>query len=183
MAHSSVRTAPTQKKEQSRRPLKLLCWFHLIIFFISLRYMVQWLLDNKVVEQIFGNTAHTQIIKRSGPILRFLASHNALLEKILDIVWQCATVLTPIALHHIHTITQSTQYTVPWLTPVQLVYCVPLSCHRLPMNQLHRKYLQFSVTHAINWVNPPFSTFWINSMYFSSISNFRFFSFWPLSLW
>jgi len=57
--------------------------------FLSSGFLKSWLLREKVAETIFGEGAHDEILKRSGPILRFLSQHGALEEDIVGMVWRC----------------------------------------------------------------------------------------------
>jgi hypothetical protein len=53
--------------------------------------MSQWLLDNKVMEIIFGTGTHIEIVKRSQPIIKFLArfAPASFDDSIVDLVWRC----------------------------------------------------------------------------------------------
>jgi len=51
----------------------------------------KWLLDNKVLVTILGPNAHIEIVKRSGPLLKFLCRHgdNLFDESIVELIWKC----------------------------------------------------------------------------------------------
>ncbi|GFO01272.1 ubiquitin carboxyl-terminal hydrolase 34 [Plakobranchus ocellatus] len=54
--------------------------------------MAKWLLDNKIVEQIFGPNLHIEIIKQSQSILNFLGAEGKINNQHLDCIWAAAQV-------------------------------------------------------------------------------------------
>lgn len=58
---------------------------------IKLAELKQWLISNNVLQIILGPTAHIEIIKRSGPLLKLLCRPNEVLfdESIVELVWRC----------------------------------------------------------------------------------------------
>lgn len=50
-----------------------------------------WLIENKVLVTILGPNAHIEIVKRSGPLLKFLCRNNDNLidESMVDLIWRC----------------------------------------------------------------------------------------------
>ncbi|XP_012941309.1 ubiquitin carboxyl-terminal hydrolase 34 [Aplysia californica] len=52
--------------------------------------MAKWLLDNKIVEQIFGPNLHIEIIKQSQIILNFLGAEGKINNQHLDCIWAAA---------------------------------------------------------------------------------------------
>ncbi|GFN76450.1 ubiquitin carboxyl-terminal hydrolase 34 [Plakobranchus ocellatus] len=52
--------------------------------------MAKWLLDNKIVEQIFGPNLHIEIIKQSQSILNFLGAEGKINNQHLDCIWAAA---------------------------------------------------------------------------------------------
>ena len=59
--------------------------------FLRLQDLQQWILDYNVLQIILGPTAHIEIIKRSGPVLKLLCRTNEMLfdESIVELVWLC----------------------------------------------------------------------------------------------
>ena len=53
--------------------------------------MRDWLAANKVVEAVLGENAHAEIVKRAGPILKFLIKYGAgaFDGAAVEIVWAC----------------------------------------------------------------------------------------------
>lgn len=53
--------------------------------------MGEWLHHNKVLENIFGEGAHVEIVKRSGSILKFVARYarDAFTAETVELVWKC----------------------------------------------------------------------------------------------
>ena len=54
--------------------------------------MAKWLLDNQVVEYIYKETSHEEILRRSSEILKFLASDKKLSFEQLEIIWAASLV-------------------------------------------------------------------------------------------
>ena len=57
--------------------------------FITQETLKDWILSQKVLEIVFGENTHLEIVKRSGCILKFLAKLNALPEESIDLLWKC----------------------------------------------------------------------------------------------
>lgn len=53
--------------------------------------MLEWLMQSKVLEIIFGQGAHIEIVKRAQPILSFIAkqSKGMLDEATIELIWKC----------------------------------------------------------------------------------------------
>ena len=54
--------------------------------------MTEWLIDQKVPEIILGENAHVEIVKRCGPILKFLSkfgNDQGLGQDTVDLMWKC----------------------------------------------------------------------------------------------
>ncbi|ESO90146.1 hypothetical protein LOTGIDRAFT_164457, partial [Lottia gigantea] len=49
--------------------------------------LAQWLIDNKIVEHIFGPNLHVEIIKQSQMILNFLAMEGRITNEHIDSIW------------------------------------------------------------------------------------------------
>lgn len=57
--------------------------------YISAESLRDWLLEQKVIEIIFGENTHTEIVKRASSILKFLANESSLPAEAIDLVWKC----------------------------------------------------------------------------------------------
>jgi len=57
------------------------------IKYIDSDYVIQWIKEKKLIEYIFGDTGHPELIKRCRPILRFLAFRDEITEAHLDLMW------------------------------------------------------------------------------------------------
>ena len=57
--------------------------------FINTESLKQWLLDQRVLEIIFGENTHVEIVKRSASVIIFLAKEGALPNEVVDLVWRC----------------------------------------------------------------------------------------------
>jgi len=51
--------------------------------------LTTWLLDNKILPSIFGASRHTEIIRRSGPILEILARQDVVTDEDLSLCLDC----------------------------------------------------------------------------------------------
>eukprot|EP01127_Copromyxa_protea_P022514 TRINITY_DN8090_c0_g1_i1.p1 TRINITY_DN8090_c0_g1~~TRINITY_DN8090_c0_g1_i1.p1 ORF type:complete len:2714 (-),score=433.50 TRINITY_DN8090_c0_g1_i1:44-7879(-) len=58
---------------------------------VDLEYMCQWLCGENIVEYLFGEQAHPEILKRSHPILCLLAHEGEITPKHLDLIWAFVT--------------------------------------------------------------------------------------------
>lgn len=65
-----------------------------------LRYLVTWLVTNKIIDILFGKSAQHQLLKRSADVVSFLAKHDSLSVENLDLIWKCATVRFHIEITH-----------------------------------------------------------------------------------
>jgi hypothetical protein len=54
--------------------------------------LADWLIENKIVEYLFGPNLHVEVIKQSQEIVNFLAFSNRLRESHLDVIWSAAQV-------------------------------------------------------------------------------------------
>jgi len=54
---------------------------------LDVHAVIQWLLDRRLVELIFGENIHVQLVKRAGDILRFMALHGALTDEHVALIW------------------------------------------------------------------------------------------------
>ena len=48
-----------------------------------------YILKEKVAETLFGEGAHSEILKRAAPIIRFLCQQGAITQQIIDMIWNC----------------------------------------------------------------------------------------------
>ena len=44
--------------------------------FLTIENLRDWINENKVLEIILGNAAHIEIVKRCGPILKFMSTYG-----------------------------------------------------------------------------------------------------------
>lgn len=49
-----------------------------------------WLIENKIINHLFGPNLHVEVIKQSPIVLRFLAVENQITEEHLNLIWQAA---------------------------------------------------------------------------------------------
>eukprot|EP01132_Coremiostelium_polycephalum_P001351 gene1351-1706_t len=58
--------------------------------FVSPVKIVEWIKENKVIEQLYGETMHIQLLQKCTDILKFLAEQKALERKYLDLIWNAS---------------------------------------------------------------------------------------------
>jgi hypothetical protein len=57
--------------------------------YINSESLRDWILKQKVLEIVFGENTHVEIVKRSASVMAFLAKDHALPNEIVDLVWKC----------------------------------------------------------------------------------------------
>lgn len=50
--------------------------------------MRDWILNEKILDIVLGESTHLEIVKRSGCILKFLAKQGALPVESVDLLWR-----------------------------------------------------------------------------------------------
>lgn len=56
---------------------------------LSAETLTHWLIEQRVLDIVFGENTHLEIVKRTGSILIFLARQNALPAETVDLIWKC----------------------------------------------------------------------------------------------
>ena len=51
--------------------------------------LAHWIIDQKILNLIFNENAHAELIKRSSFLLTYLSSENLLTKEMLDSIWKC----------------------------------------------------------------------------------------------
>ena len=61
--------------------------------FFTGRMMCEWFVSNKVIEIIFGEGSHIEIVKRSASVLKMLAKfgQGVFDQSTVDLIWRCQT--------------------------------------------------------------------------------------------
>jgi len=52
--------------------------------------LAQWIKDNQILEDIFGSSAHYQLIQRAGELIRNQANENMLSTEIIEEIWKAS---------------------------------------------------------------------------------------------
>lgn len=55
----------------------------------KLSYLVHWMREKRLIEDLFGEKLHMELIKRSVPLFQFTSELECLSPQWLDIVWNC----------------------------------------------------------------------------------------------
>ena len=59
--------------------------------FLTTGALLRFLMENKILEVVLGENSHTEIVKRCGPLLKFLIKYGkgCFDEQAVSIVWRC----------------------------------------------------------------------------------------------
>ncbi|CAF3593955.1 unnamed protein product [Rotaria socialis] len=55
------------------------------------RKLANWIIENKIIDYLFGPNLHTELLKQCLTILIFLASNNRLTVEHIDLIWSCVS--------------------------------------------------------------------------------------------
>lgn len=55
----------------------------------ALSFLLTWMTDKRLMEELFGAKLHVELVKRSTPLFQFASELEALTPAILDLVWRC----------------------------------------------------------------------------------------------
>ena len=55
---------------------------------INAKFLSEWIIKNKLIDEFFGKKRHQQILQRSGPIVSFMYSQNLLEKEIMEEMWE-----------------------------------------------------------------------------------------------
>jgi hypothetical protein len=55
------------------------------------RKLANWIIENKIVDYLFGPNLHTELLKQCSTILIFLGSNNCLTVEHIDLIWSCVS--------------------------------------------------------------------------------------------
>lgn len=58
---------------------------------LNAEIMLEWLEGNRIFELVFGDSLHSEVIKKSYTLLDFLYTRGKLGKKEIDKMWECAT--------------------------------------------------------------------------------------------
>ncbi|GAM28546.1 hypothetical protein SAMD00019534_117220 [Acytostelium subglobosum LB1] len=106
--------------------------------------VVNWLRDNRIVEQLYGETMHIQLLQKCSDILKYLAEKKAFQQQYLDLMWSAAegkhetientiyetigNIAPLLPIQHIEYLFESKIKAIPFehYTPqtLQLIYCL-----------------------------------------------------------
>ncbi len=64
------------------------------LLFLFIRFLVTWIKENQILEQLYGNNLHIELIKRSVDLAKFMAQMGQLDFKYLDLIWDASSVST-----------------------------------------------------------------------------------------
>jgi len=55
-------------------------------------YVLKWIIDEKIIEELFGTRMHIELVTRADDILRFLCSKAVIKTSHLEVIWVSPTV-------------------------------------------------------------------------------------------
>jgi ubiquitin C-terminal hydrolase len=80
-----------------------------------------WVVDKKILEEIFGDRIHREIVSRSALLVKFLAESNKLDNDSIDVIWQSCIQKDQTLVHEIHNLLITI---VPFLSNELLLHLV-----------------------------------------------------------
>ncbi|KAG7400469.1 Ubiquitin carboxyl-terminal hydrolase 34 [Phytophthora boehmeriae] len=80
-----------------------------------------WVIEKKIIEEIFGDKIHREIVSRSALLVKFLAESNKLDTHSIDVIWQSCIQKDQTLVHEIHNLLIAT---VPFLSNELLLHLV-----------------------------------------------------------
>ncbi|KAJ8524371.1 hypothetical protein ON010_g16747 [Phytophthora cinnamomi] len=80
-----------------------------------------WVVEKKILEEIFGDRIHREIVSRSALLVKFLAESNKLDTHSIDVIWQSCIQKDQTLVHEIHNLLITT---VPFLSNELLLHLV-----------------------------------------------------------
>ncbi|KAG7389558.1 Ubiquitin carboxyl-terminal hydrolase 34 [Phytophthora pseudosyringae] len=80
-----------------------------------------WVVEKKILEEIFGDRIHREIVSRSALLVKFLAESNKLDAHSIDVIWQSCIQKDQTLVHEIHNLLIAT---VPFLSNELLLHLV-----------------------------------------------------------
>ncbi|KAK1945476.1 putative ubiquitin carboxyl-terminal hydrolase FAF-X [Phytophthora citrophthora] len=80
-----------------------------------------WVVEKKILEEIFGDRIHREIVSRSALLVKFLAESNKLDTHAIDVIWQSCIQKDQTLVHEIHNLLIAT---VPFLSNELLLHLV-----------------------------------------------------------
>ncbi|KAH7484181.1 putative ubiquitin carboxyl-terminal hydrolase FAF-X [Phytophthora ramorum] len=80
-----------------------------------------WVVEKKILEEIFGDRIHREIVSRSALLVKFLAESNKLDTHSIDVIWQSCIQKDQTLVHEIHNLLIAT---VPFLSNELLLHLV-----------------------------------------------------------
>ncbi|CAI5715363.1 unnamed protein product [Peronospora destructor] len=80
-----------------------------------------WVVEKKILEEIFGDRIHREIVSRSALLVKFLAESNKLDTRSIDVIWQSCIEKDQTLVHEIHNLLITT---VPFLSNELLLHLV-----------------------------------------------------------
>ena len=57
--------------------------------FMIIDSMRAWLLENKILECVLGDSTHIELVKRAAPIVKFLIIYGKMNSWVADAIWKC----------------------------------------------------------------------------------------------
>ncbi|CEG36029.1 ubiquitin carboxyl-terminal hydrolase partial [Plasmopara halstedii] len=82
-----------------------------------------WVVDKSILDEIFGDRIHREIVSRSALLVKFLAESNKLDTHCVDVIWQSCIQKDQTLVHEIHNLLIST---VPFLSSELLLHLIEI---------------------------------------------------------
>jgi ubiquitin C-terminal hydrolase len=58
---------------------------------LNIPNLVEWIRGSQILANIFGDSSHSQLLKNSGKLMRFLSQYDGLTVGDVELIWKCGT--------------------------------------------------------------------------------------------
>jgi ubiquitin C-terminal hydrolase len=58
---------------------------------LNIHNLVEWIRSSQILLNIFGDSSHSQLLKNSGKLMRFLSQYDGLTIGDVELIWKCGT--------------------------------------------------------------------------------------------
>ena len=129
----------------------LLFLFYLVLIYNS--FLVSWIRNNDIMDQLYGDNLHPELVKRSIEIPIFLAKENSLTENDIEFIWNAGAHKHEAITHVIYNVIESLS---PYLNSSQLNFIfeklktIPCSSYDNRTMQLVRTLFKLEIQNVNN---------------------------------
>jgi hypothetical protein len=56
--------------------------------YIDVIFLKEWIIKEKIAENLFSEGSHPEMFKRSVPIIKVLCKYNGITQEVVDLIWK-----------------------------------------------------------------------------------------------